>query len=270
MAPCVVSVSTIVCYSKVMGHDVTAAKIFTALALFRMLQDPLRGLPSCITQIVQAMSSVQRLEEFLDLPEKASSGASAAARTGEVIVLPDRFVWYDFAPRPAALTDQSPSPGKISLLSRVMSGKLWKTEYSRVSSDIELVNNPMTSQTQAFSLNITERVCVSPGQLVVVTGSVGAGKSSLLAALLGEMYSQAPSLSRPELCGSVAYCSQQAWIQNMTLRENILFGLPFDATKYERVLDACLLMRDFLDMPAYDFTEIGEKVCQRTLAAMSG
>ncbi|GAB9477968.1 Abc transporter c family member 5, partial [Globisporangium polare] len=58
---------------------------------------------------------------------------------------------------------------------------------------------------------------------------------------------------------SVAYYSQQTWIQNMTIRDNILFGNAFSQAKYQRVLDACGLLPDLAQLPGGDATEIGEK-----------
>jgi ATP-binding cassette subfamily C (CFTR/MRP) protein 1 len=54
--------------------------------------------------------------------------------------------------------------------------------------------------------------------------------------------------------------AQQAWIQNATLRDNILFGQLFDPTKYDKVVDCCALKPDLEILPAGDKTEIGEKV----------
>lgn len=62
------------------------------------------------------------------------------------------------------------------------------------------------------------------------------------------------------LQGSIAYVSQQAWIQNATVRNNVLFGKPFDPTKYDKVIDACALKPDLEILAAGDKTEIGEKV----------
>ncbi|VEN59069.1 unnamed protein product, partial [Callosobruchus maculatus] len=59
--------------------------------------------------------------------------------------------------------------------------------------------------------------------------------------------------------GSIAYASQQAWIQNATLKDNILFGRPYNKNEYEKVVDACALRADFNMLPAGDQTEIGEK-----------
>ena len=60
--------------------------------------------------------------------------------------------------------------------------------------------------------------------------------------------------------GSTAYVPQQAWIQNATLRDNILFGKEFDAKKYDKILEACALKPDLEILPGGDMTEIGEKV----------
>ncbi|CAG2115925.1 unnamed protein product, partial [Medioppia subpectinata] len=99
---------------------------------------------------------------------------------------------------------------------------------------------------------------VMKGKFVAVVGSVGSGKSSLLSALLGDM----------EICsGSVningnselAYVPQQAWIQNATLKDNILFGKEFDSKKYRKIIKACALKSDLLTLAGGDETEIGEK-----------
>lgn len=79
---------------------------------------------------------------------------------------------------------------------------------------------------------------VQAGGFVVVHGPVGSGKSSLCSALLGDM---TKTLGRVYVGGSVDYCAQQPWIQHATVRDNILFGLPYAHKKYERVLDACAL-----------------------------
>nr|XP_049593463.1 multidrug resistance-associated protein 1-like isoform X1 [Syngnathus scovelli] len=97
---------------------------------------------------------------------------------------------------------------------------------------------------------------VKHGSLVAVVGQVGSGKSSLLSAILGEMIRRGGSL---QVRGSVAYVPQQAWIQNATLEENVLFGLERKESWYHRVLEACALLADLEDLPAGDGAEIGEK-----------
>uniref|UniRef100_A0A9J8CLD5 ATP-binding cassette, sub-family C (CFTR/MRP), member 3 n=1 Tax=Cyprinus carpio carpio TaxID=630221 RepID=A0A9J8CLD5_CYPCA len=109
-------------------------------------------------------------------------------------------------------------------------------------------------QDQATLDNIN--VMVPQGSLLAVVGHVGCGKTSLVSALLGEMEKQEGQIS---IRGSVAYVPQQAWIQNATLRDNILFGRPYVEQKYRCVLEACALTPDLEVLPGGDQTEIGEK-----------
>ena len=62
------------------------------------------------------------------------------------------------------------------------------------------------------------------------------------------------------LQGSVAYVAQQAWIQNATLKDNVLFNSEFDQNKYDKAIEVCAMTPDLEMLPAGDQTEIGEKV----------
>ncbi|XP_049715652.1 ATP-binding cassette sub-family C member 3 isoform X2 [Elephas maximus indicus] len=97
---------------------------------------------------------------------------------------------------------------------------------------------------------------VTKGALVAVVGPVGCGKSSLVSALLGEMEKLE---GKVYVKGSVAYVPQQAWIQNATLQENVLFGQALDPKRYQQTLEACALVADLEVLPGGDQTEIGEK-----------
>ncbi|XP_037350168.1 ATP-binding cassette sub-family C member 3 [Talpa occidentalis] len=97
---------------------------------------------------------------------------------------------------------------------------------------------------------------VPKGALVAVVGPVGCGKSSLVSALLGDMEKLE---GKVHVKGSVAYVPQQAWIQNCTLQDNVLFGQSLDPKRYQRALEACALLPDLEVLPGGDQTEIGEK-----------
>nr|XP_055195491.1 multidrug resistance-associated protein 1 isoform X2 [Nyctereutes procyonoides] len=97
---------------------------------------------------------------------------------------------------------------------------------------------------------------IPEGSLVAVVGQVGCGKSSLLSALLAEMDKVEGHVA---IKGSVAYVPQQAWIQNDSLRENILFGRQLQERYYKAVIEACALLPDLEILPSGDRTEIGEK-----------
>ncbi|KAL7902960.1 multidrug-resistance associated protein [Trichoderma sp. SZMC 28014] len=92
--------------------------------------------------------------------------------------------------------------------------------------------------------------------LSVIRGKVGSGKSSLLLAALNEMELHEGDLIRPDV--PVAYCQQLPWLQNKTIRENIVFHQHFDATRYRQVLHACALLPDLASLPDGDQTKLEE------------
>lgn len=89
-----------------------------------------------------------------------------------------------------------------------------------------------------------------------MVGKVGSGKSSLLSSLLGEMNQVSGHVN---MNGSISYVAQQAWIQNETVKRNILFGKELDKDLYDHVIESCALISDLNILPAGDMTEIGEK-----------
>ncbi|XP_078381051.1 multidrug resistance-associated protein 1-like isoform X2 [Oculina patagonica] len=97
---------------------------------------------------------------------------------------------------------------------------------------------------------------IPTGSLVAIVGQVGCGKSTLLSALLGETQKLNGNVF---IEGSIAYVAQQAWIQNATVRDNILFNRAFDSARYEHIIDSCALRTDLDILPAGDSTEIGER-----------
>ena len=97
---------------------------------------------------------------------------------------------------------------------------------------------------------------IPKGSLVGIVGRVGSGKSSLLNGIIGEMKKVHGTI---EISGTIGYCPQQAWIQNASLRDNILFGLSFNQEKYDRAIKLSALSHDLTILQDGDQTEIGEK-----------
>lgn len=91
--------------------------------------------------------------------------------------------------------------------------------------------------------------------LNVVTGPSGSGKTTLLLSILGEAELLSGSITRPQ---DVAFASQTTWLQNETIRSNIVFNSPFELVRYEAVVDACCLRLDINSMPQGDMTVVGE------------
>lgn len=94
------------------------------------------------------------------------------------------------------------------------------------------------------------------GELSCIVGRVGAGKSSLLQAILGELWkNQGEVIVR----GSIAYVAQAPWVMNASVRENIVFGHRWDPAFYDLTVEACALLDDFKNLPDGDQTEVGER-----------
>ncbi|VAI70575.1 unnamed protein product [Triticum turgidum subsp. durum] len=99
-------------------------------------------------------------------------------------------------------------------------------------------------------------LAVKVGEKVAICGEVGSGKSTLLAAVLGEVPKTEGTI---QVCGKIAYISQNAWIQTGTVQDNILFGSPMDRERYHNTLVRCSLVKDLEMLPYGDCTQIGER-----------
>ncbi|ODV80114.1 P-loop containing nucleoside triphosphate hydrolase protein [Suhomyces tanzawaensis NRRL Y-17324] len=96
---------------------------------------------------------------------------------------------------------------------------------------------------------------IQKGEFIIISGSIGSGKSSLLNAMSGAMKCTSGFVN---VDGALAFCDQP-WVQNTTIKENILFGSKFDAERYDKVVFACALQGDFDNFPGGDLTEVGER-----------
>ena len=111
------------------------------------------------------------------------------------------------------------------------------------------------SLADTFTLrNVTLNVC--KGEILAITGPVGSGKSSLLTAILGEISVCEGTIS---YYGKVSYVPQIPWTFSGTVRENILFGLPFNEEKFQQIVDICGLTKDLAAFSNGDLTEIGQR-----------
>lgn len=207
------------------------APIFSSLSLFNNLRMPLNMLPMIAGQVIDAYASIKRIQEFL-LAEEATEDADIDTSSKDAIVIQDAsFTWERTKEKSSDPVDDNghsrPGAGTPSTITMV-----------------EPFHLP--------SLNLT----VGRDELVGVIGSVGSGKTSLLAALAGDMRKTSGSVT---FGASRAFCPQYAWIQNATVRDNITFGKDFNREWYDKVTEACALKADFDMLPNGDKTEIGER-----------
>lgn len=215
-------------------HVLTPAPIFSSLALFNSLRMPLNLLPQVLGQVTDAWTALMRIQEFL-LAEEIKDEIEWDENMSDAINLENAsFTWE----RNAA-SEKGPKDPKAK-------GVKQEKESPVDTPDTEAV--PFQVKGLSFS--------VKRNELVAVIGTVGSGKTSLLAALAGDMRLTDGNI---HLGASRAYCPQYAWIQNATVKNNILFGKDFDEKWYNKVVDACALRPDFDVFPAADSTEIGER-----------
>ncbi|CAK9296811.1 unnamed protein product [Gordionus sp. m RMFG-2023] len=259
-------------------HILDAEKAFVSLALFNLLHFPLSMFPIIITFTIEARVSLKRLCRFLLQDEiEPNCVIRETLNTNDtnndvIIVKNSNFAW-DF-PKGSQIEDTPELTTEAHKVGKVTKGN-GDTIFQLNDSAISLNNKYNNYNSPVLkNLNFT----VEKGQLVAIVGAVGSGKSSLLSALLGEMKIvnstnfqreikeniSFATISHPmvKIRGSVAYTSQQPWIRNANLRDNVTFEapFPFDSLAYIQALQTCDLIRDrdYL-LPNGDDTEIGEK-----------
>ncbi|XP_074204876.1 ATP-binding cassette sub-family C member 10 isoform X3 [Camelus bactrianus] len=224
--PVVIAIIIFITYV-LMGHQLTATKVFTALALVRMLILPLNNFPWVINGLLEAKVSLDRIQRFLDLPDH-----NPQAYYSPGCGLEAQVEWLLFCSDPPI----EPSTA-LELHEALFS---W---------------DPAGTSQETFISHLE----VKKGMLVGIVGKVGCGKSSLLAAIAGELHRLRGRMAVWGLSKGFGLATQEPWIQFATIRDNILFGKTFDARLYKEVLDACALNDDLSILPAGDQTEVGEK-----------
>ncbi|ONM14555.1 ABC transporter C family member 9 [Zea mays] len=191
-----------------MGIPLTAGTVLSALATFRMLQDPIFTLPDLLSVFAQGKVSADRVAKYLEEEELKCDAVTQVPRND--------------------------------------------TDY-----DVEIDHGIFSWELETTSPTLTDvELKVKRGMKVAICGIVGSGKSSLLSCILGEM----PKLDGTvRVSGRKAYVPQTAWILSGNIRENILFGNTHDKEKYENIIQACALTKDFELFANGDLTEIGER-----------
>lgn len=212
-----------------LGNQLDAATAFTTIALFNLLQMPFALLPMGLVSYSQSQVSMRRLKAFFESDELAD--------------------YVDKTPLAQSSLRDGESEAIVTLTDATLGWSAPSTE-SAPASDVESRPSANRSVNTLTDINLTIR----KGQLVAVVGAVGSGKSSLVSALLGNMYLQSGSVA---VKGSISYCDQSPWILNSTVEGNILFGSPKVQDRLDRAIKAACLEDDLKILPAGIDTEIG-------------
>lgn len=242
-------------------NSLNAANIFSSLALFNALRMPLNMLPMVISQVVDAWGSLQRIQEYLYTEEVEDEGVWDLEAKNAIELNDANFTWERTVTqdpedvKAAAMKVQTKEEEKADAKAAKAAAKEESEKPALTSSGETTPDNISESSKEPFKLHDLNAT-FGRNELVAIIGSVGGGKSSLLAALAGDMRKTTGEIV---FGAERAFCPQYAWIQNATVRENILFGKPMDRKWYNTVIDACALRPDLEMLPNGDATEIGER-----------
>ncbi|KAG7002238.1 multidrug resistance protein fer6 [Physcia stellaris] len=233
-------------------HALDPAPIFSSLALFNSLRMPLNLLPLVIGQVIDAWASLGRIQDYMLAEDQDDDFKWDMEAKSAVSVEKASFTWE-------RTVTQDPEKAKQVSKAQLKEAKMAEKAASEAKKSIDANGGIDSSSTltmqEPFRLHEID-LSFGRDELIAVIGGVGSGKSSLLAALAGDMRRTGGSVT---LGASRAFCPQYAWIQNTSVRENVLFGKEYNRRWYDEVVDACALRPDLDMLPHGDQTEIGER-----------
>ncbi|XP_076642871.1 ATP-binding cassette sub-family C member 5-like isoform X2 [Halictus rubicundus] len=222
------------------GSSLTAAQAFPVTTYcWSMLRLALVSLKDATRYFFDARIALRRFKNVLLLEESTCHASKPIVKSQAVVIANGTFIHENS-------TLHANDSGYINNGRRKNSTK--KDELEKL--------NESSKETQYVEVLSDIKFGAAKDGLIGICGHVGSGKSSLLLAALGQLKMTKGHIFRE---GSCAYVSQQAWIVNATLRENILFGNQFDAQRYYHAVTVCNLKEDINMLPGGDDTEIGER-----------
>ena len=240
------------------GGLFSASNIFTAMQLFGVLRGPVSQFPSSLSQLASLLVATKRLGAYLKRDErKVSQGDVFLQEKATDINLPSvemnncTFQW-------SKIKIQK-KQGKDKKVSSRDSVKPIETEMTQeiTAKNIILEEKKEEDQPQSNSFSLSNvNFKIMPGELCMVVGLVGCGKSSLLSSMLNEMPKEKGTI---KVRGKTSIIQQNAWITNNTLKENLLFGEKYNKERYQNVVSACSLEADIRNFQGGDQIMIGER-----------
>ena len=321
LAPIAMSVSSIGLYQYI-NKTFKVEDMFTCLAIFTSIQNPMRSLPTTFDIIMETIASMKRIEYFLKLPEiqndKIIRNDFNTKNNGIAIqIINGSFKWGKFQSsakiqkneifpqkqkneikKPKLINSYIPLTNIPSKYQPLPMNNTNENNYSELENNIKYKDSktgekyPQLSprgdkdKNKLFSfesdnkLNLSTiplistdskkiikdegylkniNLTIKEGEFICIIGEVGSGKSSLIQAILNNMIIQNSNNTKIIVNGKISYVGQEAWIQNNTVQNNILFYQPYNAEKYQKILNLCELNQDLNSLSGGDLTEIGEK-----------
>ncbi|XP_012524038.1 multidrug resistance-associated protein 7 isoform X1 [Monomorium pharaonis] len=236
--PVIIAILTFATYV-LLGNELDAKTVFTSMALLNMLIGPLNAFPWVLNGLTEAWVSLKRIQRMLDLPDMDAS-------LYYTDITPD----VDLLLQNVTLIVNRPRNNDIAAST---SSKNMSTPSS--SSDIK---KSVTFEDDDIFALYNINLSIRKGQLFGIMGKVGSGKTLLLDGILAEITKTSGIIAVNDDHKGFGYVKQNPWLQRGTIRENILFGKPYDHNKYKNILNACALTSDLNSLPNKDLTAIGE------------
>jgi ABC-type multidrug transport system fused ATPase/permease subunit len=269
------------------SHELDPATVFATITLFQLMRMPLMMWPMCLSATADAQNALSRLEVVFDA-EVISEGRHIDPNMKDGLRIEHASFTWDAAPvvvddTNKKLQDKQDKANGIKVVKEPKAKRqLFKKKAKTDSAHVRIAAKPQSQLAEASTFgggvggdveaNGEEEEIEDPnarifrlkdidltiprGSLTAVVGAIGSGKSSLLQGLVGEMRRTEGKVS---FSGTTSLCAQSPWIQNATVRENIVFGQPWDEDRYwAAVRDSCL-EPDLELLEDGDSTEIGEK-----------
>lgn len=278
VAPIVVVIACVCTFTlhMALGYDLTAAEAFTVVAVFNSMTFALKVTPLAVRALSEGAVAVKRFQRLFMMEDREVIQVKMDDPSNAVEFQDATLAW-EKARSPAVkpnplLKKQLKGRGMRHVLRREKLSLYISTEDSKGNHASPTAQNLLTNMEQESpqsTISSTQSIRpplhktlhrinlrIKKGSLVGICGGVGSGKSSLLTALLGQMTLLEGNVAAT---GGFAFVSQQAWILNHSLKENILFGNEYKPKKYNSVLEACCLLPDLAELPYGDMTEIGER-----------
>ncbi|XP_037734012.1 ATP-binding cassette sub-family C member 12 isoform X2 [Chelonia mydas] len=246
LTPIVSTLATVMTFvlHTLLKQELTASVAFSVIAMFNVMKFSIAILPFSVKAAAEAKVSLTRLKKIL-LTEIPPVYVKQLKNSENAVVMENATLSWECMNEHSRKNNNENMNGKTAFQYQRKPGPV--LPHSETS-----IGEEDSAAIALYNLSFT----VKKGKVLGICGNVGSGKSSVISAILGQMYLYDGTVG---VDGTLAYVSQQAWIFHETVRRNILFGEEYNEERYNYAINVCSLKSDMESLPYGDLTEIGER-----------